>query len=297
MTQNHSKRTSSKNTRSDVACPDGWASSISGIGLGLRSPHINEVIKTLPDIPWFEILADNHVALGGLVPVQLARIREHYPITFHCVGMSLAGTDPIDTVYLKSIKRLQIDYQPAWISDHICFTQYGGHHYNDLLPFPFTDVALQNICSRINQVQDFFGEAILIENVSTYLQFHESSMDEVTFINEILSRTDCKLLLDINNVFVNATNHGFDALEYLDLIPLEQVKEIHLAGYEDKNDYLLDTHNNHVSAPVWELYKHVIARKQIPTLIEWDSDIPSLDILQQECEIAKNIFSEEYEQC
>lgn len=270
----------------------GWATNgIAGAGLGLRSQHIDEVLLTQPDIPWFELLIDNHMATGGLIPVQLEAIRGNYPITFHCVGMSLGGTDPLNMEYLRGVKTLIKRYQPSLVSDHLCFSQHAQHNYHDLLPLPYNEETLQHFSKRITQVQDILGTRILVENVSSYLTYQSSTISEAEFIAELLSRTDCDLLLDINNVYVNAVNHGFSAREYLRKIPMQRVREIHLAGYEDRGTYLLDAHNNRVSTPIWELYEQVISDFQnIPTLIEWDNDIPSFAVLREEADIASALI-------
>jgi hypothetical protein len=270
----------------------GWASKeISGAGLGLRTQHIKEVLLTNPDVPWFELLTENHMAPGGLIPKQLEAIRSNYPITFHCVGMSLGGTDPLDMEYLRGVKTLIDRYQPSLVSDHLCFSQHGQHNYHDLLPLPYNEETLQHFTERITMIQDILKTRILVENVSSYCSFRASTMSEVEFISELLSRTDCSLLLDINNIYVNAVNNGFSASEYLSQIPMQRVREIHLAGYEDRNTYLLDAHNNRVSSPVWELYEEVISESpDIPTLIEWDNDIPSFAILCEEAETASALM-------
>jgi hypothetical protein len=264
---------------------------IAGVGLGLRSQHIDEVLQTQPAVPWFELLTDNHMAPGGLIPVQLEAIRSNYPITFHCVGMSLGGTDPVDVEYLRGIKTLIERYQPSLVSDHLCFSQHGQHHYHDLLPLPYNEETLHHFSKRITQIQDILDTRILIENVSSYLSYRASTLSEAEFISELLSRTDCDLLLDINNIYVNAVNHGFSASEYLSKIPMQRVREIHLAGYEDRDSYLLDAHNSRVSPPVWELYEEVISEyPDIPTLIEWDNDIPSFTVLREEADAASALM-------
>ena len=266
----------------------GWAiNEIAGVGLGLRSQHIDEVLLTQPDVPWFELLTDNHMVPGGLIPIQLEAIRGNYPITFHCVGMSLGGTDPLNMEYLRGVKTLIERYQPSLVSDHLCFSQHAQHNYHDLLPLPYNEETLEHFSERITQIQDILGTRILVENVSSYLTYQSSTISEAEFIAELLSRTDCDLLLDINNVYVNAVNHGFSASDYLQKIPMQRVREIHLAGYEDRDTYLLDAHNNRVSAPVWELYEQVISEYQnIPTLIEWDNDIPPFAVLREEADVA-----------
>ncbi|MFT6898559.1 MAG: hypothetical protein ACJA13_002981 [Paraglaciecola sp.] len=279
------------NAKNGVAHSQEWAnSSISGAGIGLRNTHVDEILLTRPNVPWFEVLADNHIARGGLIPAQLKAIRQQYPLTFHCVGMSLAGTDPLDMDYLKIIKRMVDETEPAWVSDHLCFTRFGQHHSHDLLPIPYTIETLKHVSERIDQVQNILGQRVLIENVSSYLEFEQSDLTEAQFLAELLGVTDCQLLLDLNNVYVSAQNHNFNSLDYLDVLPLEMVQEIHLAGYDDRGDYLLDAHNNKVSEPVWSLYEYVI--KKIPnvaTLIEWDNDLPEFSVLLGEAKKAMTL--------
>ena len=268
------------------------AQSISGAGIGLRSQHIHQVLDEKPDIPWFEILADNHLVQGGLIPKQLEAVRSCYPLTFHCVGMSLAGADPLDIDYLARIKKLADQLQPAWISDHLCFTQHGEHYFHDLLPFPYTQASLKHVSERVLKIQDYLNRALVIENVSSYLQFKESSMDEADFLAELVKRTGCELLLDVNNAYVNQINHGLDAKDFINRMPIDSVREIHLAGYEDKGDYLIDAHNNKISEPVWMLYEYLVdVLGSGPTLIEWDNDIPALDILMSEASRAQRCMN------
>ncbi len=266
------------------------------VGLGLRSAHIKQIIQQQPDVSWFEVLLDNHTAQGGLIPQQLAAVREYYPLSFHCVDMSLAGVDALDRNYLSTVKRMIVEYDPVLISDHLCFTQHGEHHFNDLLPFPYTEESLHHVCRRIDEVQDFLGRKMLIENVSMYLQFKNSVLTEAEFLSELVSRTGCGILLDINNAYVNEFNHGYAAKDFIDALPLASVGEVHLAGFEDKKDYLIDAHNNSVSEPVWDLFKYYIQQGHCaPTLIEWDNDIPSFDVLLGERQSAKNIIAENLE--
>lgn len=253
------------------------------MGLGLRNAHIGQILDLKPAIPWFEVLMDNHTSTGGLIPRQLAAVREHYPLSLHCVGMSLGGVDPLDVEYLEVVRRMMQVYEVAQVSDHLCFTRYGNHHFNDLLPIPFTAESLAHVCGRIEQVQDFLGARILVENVSTYLQFSDSAINEAEFLSELATRTGCGVLLDINNAYVNEFNHGISAREFIDSIPIEHVGEVHLGGYEDRLDYLIDAHNNRVSDPVWRLFDYYLQSGHCaPVLIEWDNDIPELDILLDE---------------
>ncbi len=263
---------------------------VSGTGIGLRSPHINEILTDLPSIPWFELLADNHLVEGGLIPLQLEKICQHYPVTFHSVGLSLGSVDPLDLVYLGKLKKLMRQYDIAWLSEHCCFTSVDGFHSHDLLPVPYSEESLSYMVKRISQVQDFLGEQILIENVSSYMKFAESTLDEADFISELAEQADCLLLIDVNNIYVNHINQGLDVDKYLARLPYEKIKEIHLAGFDDRGDYILDAHNNPVAEPVWQLYEKLIQHiPNVPTLIEWDNDIPSLQRLIEESQKAEII--------
>lgn len=264
---------------------------IAGAGIGLRSQHVNEIITTLPDIPWLELLADNHLAEGGLDVAQLDRIAEHYPLTLHCVGMSLASTDSLDIAYCQGIKALSNRVNATWVSEHLCFTSAMGIYSHDLLPIPYYQSTLKHCVDRILQIQDVLGTRILIENVSSYMSFKQTEMTELDFISALLEQADCYLLADVNNIYVNHLNQGVDAEYYIDHLPIDRIKEIHLAGYQQQENYVLDAHNNPVSEPVWKLYQRLIERKSdIPTLIEWDNDIPALNILLNEREKAEKIM-------
>jgi len=264
----------------------------SGAGIGLRGQHIPEIIQLQPDVPWFEILADNHLAEGGLIPQQLAAVRSSYPITFHCVGMSIAGVDALDMNYLEKIRSLAERFEPSWISDHLCFTQYANHQYHDLLPFPYSEESLAHICERVMKIQDYLGRELVVENVSTYLQYRDSSMTEGEFLKSLCEKTGCEILLDVNNAYVNEINHGIDARDFIAGLPAERIREVHLAGYEDKGEYLIDAHNNLVANPVWELYDYLVQlHGERPTLIEWDNDIPAFDILMEEAQRAERILA------
>ncbi len=264
----------------------------SGAGIGLRGQHIPEIIQLQPDVPWFEILADNHLAEGGLIPQQLAAVRSSYPVTFHCVGMSIAGVDALDMTYLEKIRSLADKFEPAWISDHLCFTQYAKHQYHDLLPFPYSDESLAHVCERVMKIQEYLGRELVVENVSTYLQYRDSSMTEGEFLKSLCEKTGCEILLDVNNAYVNEINHGIDARDFIANLPAECIREVHLAGFEDKGEYLIDAHNNLVANPVWELYDYLVQLYgEKPTLIEWDNDIPAFDVLMEEAQRAGRILS------
>lgn len=271
------------------------AKPISATGIGLRSPHVNEILTDLPEIPWFELLADNHMVEGGLISLQLEKICKHYPVTFHSVGLSLGSIDPIDLNYLKKLKELMLQHEIAWLSEHCCFTSVNGFHSHDLLPIPYSEESLSHMVNRISQVQDFLGEQILIENVSSYMRFHETTLDEAEFISEVAKQADCLLLIDVNNIYVNHVNQGVNAEKYLSLLPLDKIQEIHLAGFDEREDYILDAHNNPVSEQVWLLYEKLIRNvPDVATLIEWDNDIPSLQCLIDESKKAELIRNKKY---
>jgi len=264
---------------------------ISGVGIGLRSQHIHEILTDLPAIPWLELLADNHLADGGLDVAQLQSIAEHYPLTLHCVGMSLASVDPLNKAYCLRIKQLAQQVNAAWVSEHLCFTSAMGFQSHDLLPIPYNEVTLKHCVNRVMQIQDLLGERLLIENVSSYMAFNNTDMSEIDFIVELAQQADCFLLVDVNNIYVNQVNQGLDAERYIDQLPLDRIKEIHLAGFQQQENFLLDAHNNPVSEPVWRLYQRLIKRKaDIPTLIEWDNDIPPLQTLLNEAKKADRIM-------
>lgn len=264
---------------------------ISGVGIGLRSQHIHEILTTLPNIPWFELLADNHLAEGGLVVEQLEVIAEHYPLTLHCVGMSLASVEPLDLAYCQRIKMLAQRVNAAWISEHLCFSAMLGVYSHDLLPIPYNRPSLQHCIDRVKQIQDVFGERLLVENVSSYITFEDSDMSEIEFITTLAEQADCHLLIDVNNIYVNQVNLGLEGEAFIDQLPVGRIKEIHLAGFQQQENFILDAHNNPVSEPVWDLYSRLIKRQpDIPTLIEWDNDIPPLQTLLDEAAKAGRIM-------
>lgn len=266
-------------------------SRIAGAGIGLRTCHIDEVLRERPGVPWFELLADNHLTQGGLVQAHVDAVRSDYPLTLHCVDMNLGGGDPIDLAYLARIRDLRDRCAAAWVSDHLCFTAVDGRNYHDLLPIPYTEEALRRVVDRVVSVQDFLGEPILVENVSSYLRFAESAVTEAQFLRELARDTDCFLLLDVNNLYVNHVNHGDELQTYLDALPLDRVREIHLGGYEPKDGFLLDAHNNPVSEPVWTLCEQVAGLlPDVPVLIEWDNDIPAFPVLRAEAARAEAVL-------
>jgi len=263
-------------------------SKIQGAGIGLRSQHYQNILRDKPQVNWFEVLSDNYLMAGGQALHYLEKIREHYPVTLHGVGLSLGSADPLNMDYLTRLKKLADWIQPAHISDHLAWVSINGQYLHDLIPLPYTEATLEHVANRVNQVQDFLGQNLVVENPSSYLGFKESVIPEWAFIQGLVDKTDCHLLLDINNIYVSAVNHGFDAEEYLNAIPVGRVKEIHLAGYENMGKYLFDTHGYRVHPPVWTLYQKALKYLgAVPTLIEWDTDIPTFEILMEEANKAE----------
>lgn len=262
-------------------------------GIGLRTAHLPEILNQGTPIPWLELLADNWLASGGPNRHFLDEISSRYPVTLHGVGLSLGGMDPLDFSYLKQIRELKQRSGALWYSEHLCFSRMATVHSHDLLPLPYTDEAIRHVIRRIGEVQDFLGERILIENVSSYLEYTQSELDEGAFIAMIANEADCGLILDVNNLYVNQVNHGQDALVQMAQIPPERVCEIHLAGYADQGTHLIDAHNNPVSEPVWQLYQQALARfGPVATLIEWDNDLPDLAVLYAEQNKAQSLLDE-----
>jgi len=269
------------------AAPALCAKDIAGAGIGLRSQHYHDILTTEPDIPWFEALTENYLG-GGSPLANLQRIRERYPLTLHGVGMSLGSTDALNEIYLKKLKSLVERIEPAWVSDHLAWISAENRYVHDLLPLPYTEEALQHVSARVRQAQDFLGRRLLIENPSSYLSFKHDEMTEWEFLTALADQADCDLLFDVNNAYVSATNRGTDPIVYIEMLPTERVREIHLAGYEEHYGYLFDTHGYSVQPPVWELYRASIGKfGPVPTLIEWDTDIPSLQVLKNEAATAQ----------
>ena len=260
-------------------------------GIGLRAPHVSEVLATRPDVRWFEVHSENYFVEGGPALAALARIRADYPLSLHGVGMSLGSADPLDRTHLGKLRRLIDRFEPALVSEHLCWSGIDGRHLNDLLPLPYTEEALAHVCTRVAEVQEALGRELLVENVSSYLAFADATIPEWEFVAAVARRTGCKLLLDVNNIYVNAVNHGFDADVYLAAIPPDAVSEIHLAGFDASGPYLIDTHGAPVAAAVWALYTRAIERVgPRPTLIEWDTDIPAFSVLECEAATAQAIL-------
>jgi len=266
---------------------------IQGAGVGLRSCHYSYILQHRPPIPWFEALSDNYMVDGGPALHYLDVVREHYPMVLHGVGLSLGSTDPLSQEYLNKLRTLVHRVNPSWVSDHLCWISVKGHYFHDLLPLPYTKEVIQHVADRIRQVQDCLGLPILIENVSSYFEYNKNEMTEWEFVNTVAEKADCFILLDINNIYVSAMNHHFDPQTYVRSIDCERVKQFHLAGFSDKRRFLFDSHGEMIHQPVWDLYQVALRRfGPIPTLIEWDENIPKFPILQAEAEKAQSIMNE-----
>jgi uncharacterized protein (UPF0276 family) len=261
-----------------------------GFGLGLRTQHYGDILDGNPAVDWFEVISENYMVEGGQPLAMLERIRERYPIVMHGVSMSIASTADPDMAYLKRLRALADRYEPAWVSDHLCWTGVHGVNLHDLLPIPYTREGLDHVASRIHLVQEVLGRAMVIENVSTYVQFAESEMTEWEFLAELTRRTGCNLLFDVNNVYVSAFNHGYDPVEFIHGIPVDSVAQFHLAGHSDMGTYKIDTHDHPVPDDVWELYAAALTRfGPVSAMIERDDNIPPLEELMPEVERARSI--------
>ena len=264
-------------------------------GIGLRAQHHTEILSRLPPVGWFEAHSENYFAAGGTHRAQLLQIRCQYPIGLHGVGLSLGSTDPLNREHLLALHRLIHILEPVFVSEHLSWGSIDGTYLNDLLPLPYNDEALRHMSARVREVQDLLGRQLLIENISSYLRYQCSEVPEWEFLSALVHETGCGLLLDVNNLFVNAMNHGFDSHTFLHGIPASAVQEIHLAGHTvmqlEGRDIRIDTHNTHVSPEVWHLYRAALRRfGPIPTLIEWDAEIPELSVLEAEANRAASML-------
>jgi len=261
-----------------------------GHGVGLRPPHYRLIPGGGARADWYEVISENFMIRAGWPLIVLEKAREQSPIVFHGVSLNLGGTDPLRSDYLEELGILIKRFEPAWISDHLCWGAFGGHFTHDLLPLPYTEESLKHVAARIDQVQHRLGRRILIENVSSYLTYRHSTMPEWEFLNAVAQRADCGILLDVNNIHVNAQNHGFSAAEYIERICAQRVAQIHLAGHSDAGTHLVDTHDHPVSEPVWQLLRLALERcGRVSTLIEWDARIPEFEQLTAHMERARAI--------
>jgi len=261
-----------------------------GFGLGLRAQHYDEILNGIPAIDWFEVISENYMIPGGQPLQMLDRIRARYPVVMHGVSLSIASTAPPDFEYLGNLRELARRVEPKWISDHLCWTGVHGKNLHDLLPFPYTREALDHVVSRVQLVQDFLGRALVLENVSTYVQFSNSEMTEWEFLSELSRRSGCWLLFDVNNVYVSAFNHGYDPITFLEGIPSDRVVQFHMAGHSHMGTHIVDTHDHPVCEDVWELYAAALKRfGRVSTIIERDDHIPPLDEIMVEVERTREI--------
>lgn len=263
-----------------------------GFGLGLRPPHFQDVLDGAKGVDWFEILSENFMVAGGKPRHYLDRVRADYPIVMHGVSMNIGSTDPLDMDYLARLRELMRSIEPVWLSDHLCWTGAGGQSSHDLLPLPLTDAVLTHLIDRIDGVQNYLGRPLVLENASTYLAFPGDEYLEQDFLNQLSRQSGCKLLLDINNIYVSSRNHGFDANAYLDEIDTQAVVQFHLAGHSDYGDYVIDTHDHPIVDPVWALFERAVRRfGPVSTMIERDDHIPPFAELVAELNQAKRIAS------
>lgn len=266
-----------------------------GCGVGLRSEHFPFILSPElvegPKVDWFEAITENFLDTGGRPLNVLEEVRRRYPVALHGVSLSIGSTDPLDQNYLSKLKSLADRIEPAIVSDHLCWTGSGGENLHDLLPLPFTEEAVRHIAGRVHRVQEILGRCILLENVSSYVTYKHSAMPEWQFLAAVARRSGCGILLDLNNIYVNAVNHGFNPLEYLRGIPGELVRQFHLAGHTDQGKFLFDTHSRPVIEPVWDLYREALRLYgPVTTLIEWDEDIPPFEYLAAEATQARAIM-------
>jgi uncharacterized protein (UPF0276 family) len=261
-----------------------------GFGLGLRHEHYEEITASPGKVSWFEALSENYMVAGGMPLHWLDRFRRDYPIALHGVSMSIGSIDPLDRNYLDELKRLIDRVEPLWVSDHLCFTGLRGINMHDLLPLPYTEEALDHVAERVMRVQDHLGRRLVLENVSSYVTYAASELTEWEFIAALAARADCEVLLDVNNVFVSAFNHEFDAVEFLRGIPRERVRQFHLAGHTNNGTHIVDTHDHPIVAGVWDLYAEAVRLfPDVPTMIERDADIPPYAELLAELDVARGI--------
>jgi hypothetical protein len=267
-------------------------------GAGLKPEHYGAILDTAPDIGWFEIHAENYMGEGGAPHHYLGAIRERYPISLHGVGLSIGGSGPLDREHLGRLRALIARYEPSTFSEHLAWSSHDGLYFNDLLPLPYTDETLARVCEHVDEVQETLGRRMLLENPSTYVAFADAAMSEIAFLREVVRRTGCGLLLDVNNVYVQSVNHGFDAGAFIDAFPVEHVGEIHLGGHavdsdDDGTALLIDDHGREVADAVWALYTQALSRSgPRPTLIEWDNDVPAWEVLLTEAKRVDLIIAE-----
>jgi uncharacterized protein (UPF0276 family) len=249
-----------------------------GVGLGLRTVHYSHILEAAPPVDWFEIISDNYMETAGRPLYYLDAIAERYPIVMHGVALSIGSTDPLDRRYLASLRALRDRTRARWVSDHLCWTGVLGKNTHDLLPMPYTEESLAHVAARVKEVQDVLGAPLALENPSTYAEFAEAPMREWEFLARLAEEADCAILLDVNNIYVSARNHGFDPQVYLDAIPFDRVVQLHVAGHTDHTTHIIDSHIGPVTTEVWKLLGDAYTRAGgAPVLLEWDAEIPSFE--------------------
>jgi uncharacterized protein (UPF0276 family) len=258
-----------------------------GVGVGLRTTHYSHILEREPDVAWFEIISENYMQTSGRPRLVLDRIAARYPLAMHGVSMSIGSTDPLDMEYLRELRGLRDAIGARWVTDHLCWTGVAGTSTHDLLPLPYTEEAVRHVARRVAVVQDFLGSTIGLENPSTYVEFSEGTMREWEFLAGVAEEADCAILLDVNNVFVNAYNHGFDPGEYLDAVPFDRVVQLHVAGHTRHTTHIVDTHTGPVDPGVWGLLGEAWVRAGgASVLLEWDLDIPAFEEVHREALLA-----------
>jgi len=265
-----------------------------GIGVGLRTVHFPHILNTWPKVDWFEAISENFMDSEGRPMSVLDEIAERYPIVLHGVSMSIGSTDPLDLEYLRKLKTLARRVNARWVSDHLCWTGVSGRNVHDLLPLPYTDEVLAHLATRIRTVSEILERPLIVENVSSYVEFASSTTTEWDFLAQVAEEADCGLLLDVNNIYVSSFNHGFDPNEYIDAIPSDRIVQFHLAGHTNKGTHILDTHSDHVIDDVWDLYARASQRTgPTSTLLEWDENIPDFGTVHAEALKAQAFRTEE----
>ena len=263
--------------------PNRWNLPDLGYGIGLRTKHFPHILASQPQVDWFEALSENFMDTGGRPLYVLDRVAEQYAVVLHGVSMSVGSSDPLDFAYLKKLKALALRTNAHWVSDHLCWTGVSGMNVHDLLPMPLTDESLTHVIGRVRRIQDVLERPVILENASSYLEFTQDTWTEWAFLSTLAEEADCGLLIDVNNVYVSAFNHGFDAKSYLDGIPADRVVQHHLAGHTHRGTHIIDTHNDHVIEEVWALYQYAYRLfGHVSTLLEWDADIPEFDVVRAE---------------
>lgn len=271
-----------------------WGLPDLGIGIGLRTVHYPHILETWPSVDFFEVLSENYMDTGGRPLWVLDQVAERYPIVLHGVSMNIGSADPLDREHLSKLKALAARTRARWLSDHLCWTGVAGRNTHDLLPLPLNEESLRHVAARVKAVSEILERPLMLENASTYAEFTSSSMPEWEFFGRLMEEADCGMLLDVNNVYVSSYNHGFDPKAYVDAIDPSRVTQYHLAGHTNKGTHIIDTHNDHVIDPVWDLYRRSVARTgNVATLLEWDADIPEFDVVHGEALKARAHRSQE----